>query len=73
MASSTVYIKNHGIPFRGAMVSLAFKEGGMSGTLITDSNGRATFSHIDHGDAEVVINGQASTVISTPTTASVEM
>jgi len=73
MANSTIYIKNRGIPFRGALVSLAFKDGGMSGTVATDSNGKATFSHIDHGETEVFVNGQASKVISTPTTALVEI
>lgn len=73
MSTSTIYIKNHGIPIRGARVTLAYKEGGMSGTLTTDSRGMATINHIGTGPAEVIVNGHKSATITLPCTSSVEL
>jgi hypothetical protein len=73
MSSSTIYIKNRGVPFRGARVTLAFKEGGMSGTLVTDNAGKATINHIGSGSAEVIVNGQTSATITVPSTSNVEI
>tara|TARA_R110002124_G_scaffold72020_16_gene192773 strand:- start:4813 stop:5094 length:282 start_codon:yes stop_codon:yes gene_type:complete len=73
MSASTIYIKTRGIPIRGACVTLAYKEGGMSGTLTTDNTGKATINHIASGPAEVIVNGHKSAIITLPCTCSVEL
>lgn len=73
MAESIVYIKNCGVPLRGARVTLAFEEGGMTGTLITDRSGRAKIHHIPSGNAEVMVNGNTITTFNAPDTVSVEL
>lgn len=73
MATSTIYLKNHGIPFANVLVGLAFKGGGMTSALFTDRFGRAKITHVDSGPASVLLNGQEIATIETPSVVDVEV
>jgi hypothetical protein len=73
MATSTIYLKNHGIPFTGALVGLAFKGGGMTSAMFTDRFGRAKITHVGSGPATVMLNGQEIATIDTPDVLDVEI
>jgi hypothetical protein len=73
MATSTIYLKNHGIPFSNVLIGLAFKGGGMTSALFTDRFGRAKITHVDSGPASVLLNGQEIATIDTPSVVDVEI
>jgi hypothetical protein len=73
MATSTIYLKNHGIPCPNVLIGLAFQSGGMTRALFTDRFGRAEIPHRNSGPASVLLNGQEIATIETPAVVDVEV